>query len=587
MAIAAIGVLAAGVWALNIDRTSEAVPTTVVAPTIAPTSTTSSTTTTTEATPTEHPHGGEVTIGISTEPITLNPFLEGGGAEVVHLIGRTAWAGAFTLDGVTLDPVPVLLREIPTLGNGGLVENEDGTVTVTYRLRTDARWEDGSPITGADFEFTYSLVTDPALPIRPEVRAPYAAIVPDSLRVGATTVTFDLNGPSLAYLDLFSIVAPAAQVSEGDFVTEWADRLWMSAGPFRFGDWELGSITMERNAEYWAMDPETGQQLPYLDRLIFAVAPGPGGIVGWFQAKTFDIVAVPPDPDLIQELEGLDGVEVQFGWGPTWEHLSFQFGAGRTARNSDSLNEHVDYRRAVAHAVDRRQIAEAVSGGLVAALDSPLSVMWPAAASSGWSVYQGDPDEAADALESLLDTVDVSIPRAVLTTNNTPERGIAAGEFGSMFAAAGVALEVEPPEETGVYFLETIGPGQFDLAEWAWVPSPGPSGAVADMRRWFILTPEAGGSNFSRWPDAAEDSVDDIASLTGLLEDVAAELDLERVKTMLGEIETLMADLVVTLPLYAELNVAAARTDAVSGYVHSIVPGGDTWNAAMWYRTDG
>ncbi len=63
-----------------------------------------------------------------------------------------------------------------------------------------------------------------------------------------------------------------------------------------------------------------------------------------------------------------------------------------------------------------------------------------------------------------------------------------------MFAEAAIALEVEPPEETGVYFLETIGPGRFDLAEWSWVPTPGPSGAVADMRRWFLLTPEAGGS---------------------------------------------------------------------------------------------
>ena len=587
LAVSAIGALAVGAWVLSSDRTPEAAPTTVTPPTIAPTSTTASTTTTTEAILVERPYGGHVTVGISTEPITLNPFLEGGGAEVVHLIGRTAWAGAFALNGVTLDPVSVLLREIPTLGNGGLVDNEDGTVTVTYRLRSDVRWEDGSPITGADFEFTYSLVTDPSLPIRPDVRAPYSAIVPGSLRVGDTTVTFDLAAPSLAYLDVFSIVAPAAQLAGGDFVTDWADRFWMSAGPFRFGKWDSGAVTMERNDEYWGTDLETGQPLPYLDRLIFAVAPGPGDIVDWFRARTFDIVAVPPDPAIVHELEDLDGVEVQIGWGPTWEHLSFQFGAGRTERNADSLNEHVDYRRAVAHSVDRQQISTAVSDGLATALDSPLTVMWPAAASSGWSEYTGDADEASGALELLRETVDVSIPRAVFTTNNTPARSIAADVYGSMFVGGGIALEIEPAEETGVFFLETIGPGQFDIAEWAWVPTPGPSGAVADVRRWFLLTPEAGGSNFSRWPEAAAEPGDEVARLNSLLEDVAVELDLDTVKSMLAEIETLMADLVVTLPLYAELNAGAAYGDEVSGYRHSIVPGGDTWNVATWYRTDG
>lgn len=586
LAIAAVAALAAGGWALSLDRTPQAVPTTTVPSTIAPTSTSSSTTTT-EPIAVENPYGGDVTIGISSEPITLNPLLEGGGAEILHLIGRTAWAGAVALEGVTLDPVPVLLSEIPTLDNGGLVKNEDGTVTVIYRIDPNARWEDGSPVTGADFELTYELVMDPSLPIRAEVRAPYAAIIPDSLQVDASTVTFALDGPSLAYLDVFSIVVPAAQVGDSDFTTDWNDRFWMSAGPFEFGVWVPGEwITMDRNDEYWGIDAETGQDLPYLDHLVFEVAAAVGGPVAGFQTGAFDVIGVPPDPVVISELEAFENADVEIGWGPSWEHLSFQFGPGRFGRNLDSLNEYLDYRRAVAHAIDRGKIAAVVSGGLGSVLDSPLSVVWPAAASSGWSEYKRDTDGVAAALDALRAGIEVSIPRAVLTTNSTPERTLAAGELGSMFAAEGIALEVEPPEETGVYFLETIGPGRFDLAQWSWVPTVGPSGAVADIRRWFLLTPQAGGSNFSRWPGSAGEPAD-VVRLTDLLEDVATELDLEEVKAMLSEIETLMADLVVTVPLYAELNAGAVHADALSGYRHSIIPGGDTWNAATWYRTDG
>jgi ABC-type transport system substrate-binding protein len=99
--------------------------------------------------------------------------------------------------------------------------------------------------------------------------------------------------------------------------------------------------------------------------------------------------------------------------------------------------------------------------------------------------------------------------------------------------------------------------------------------------------PEAGGSNFSRWPGGAGEPAADVARLAGLLEDVGRQLDLEEVKAMLSEIETLMADLVVTVPLYAELNAGAVHADAVSGYRHSIIAGGDTWNAATWYHSDG
>jgi peptide/nickel transport system substrate-binding protein len=588
LALAALAAVAAGIWVVGADRTPEATPATTVPSTIAPTSTSSSSTTTTEQTVGENPYGGDATIGIASEPITLNPFLEGGGAEVLHLIGRTAWAGAIALDGMTLDPVPVLLSEIPALDNGGLVENEDGTVTVTYRIDREARWEDGSPVTGADFELTYSLVVDPALPIRAEVGAPYAAIVPESLRFDTSTVTFDLASSSLAYLDVFSIVVPAAQVGESDFAADWNDRFWMSSGPFRFSRWVSGeSIAMVRNDEFWGTDAQTGQQLPYLDRLVFEVAAGPGGAVPGFQTGGFDVVTALSDPIVIAELEALEGADVQIGWGPSWEHLSFQFGQARFERNPDSLNEYLDYRRAVAHAIDRGQIASAVFGGLVPALDSPLSVVWPAAASSGWSEYKGDGDVAAKALDALRAGIELSIPRAVLTINNTPERATTAGEVGSMFAAGGIALKIESPEDTGVYFLETIGPGRFDLAAWSWVPTAGPSGAVADIRRWYFLTPEAGGSNFSRWPDLAEEPADDLARLAGLFEDVGTELDLEKVKTMLSEIETLMADLVVALPLYAELNAGAVHADGVSGYRHSIIPGGDTWNVATWHRSDG
>jgi len=56
-------------------------------------------------------------------------------------------------------PVPDLVREMPSKENGGL--SEDGKVII-FRLRDDILWSDGKPITSQDFVFTYDMIVNPA-----------------------------------------------------------------------------------------------------------------------------------------------------------------------------------------------------------------------------------------------------------------------------------------------------------------------------------------------------------------------------------------------------------------------------------------
>ena len=48
-----------------------------------------------------------------------------------------------------------LLTEAPTLDNGGITQNP---FTITYHLNPNANWADGSPITSADFDFTWRAI---------------------------------------------------------------------------------------------------------------------------------------------------------------------------------------------------------------------------------------------------------------------------------------------------------------------------------------------------------------------------------------------------------------------------------------------
>jgi peptide/nickel transport system substrate-binding protein len=78
----------------------------------------------------------------------LNPYLSGGTKDiygssiVLEPLARYAPDGSF---------VPYLAAEIPTLENGGIAED---LTSITWNLRDDVVWSDGTPFTAADVVFT-------------------------------------------------------------------------------------------------------------------------------------------------------------------------------------------------------------------------------------------------------------------------------------------------------------------------------------------------------------------------------------------------------------------------------------------------
>ena len=89
-------------------------------------------------------------------PSTLNPYLSGG--------FKDRDAGAVTLEPLAkYDPdgvlVPALAAKIPTLDNGGVSAD---LTTITWTLRDDLSWSDGSDLTAQDVVFTWQYCTDEA-----------------------------------------------------------------------------------------------------------------------------------------------------------------------------------------------------------------------------------------------------------------------------------------------------------------------------------------------------------------------------------------------------------------------------------------
>ena len=85
-----------------------------------------------------------------------NPYLSGG--------FKDRDAGAITLQPLAyFDPngalVPALAEDIPTLQNGGISQD---LTSITWNLKDDLKWSDGSDLTAHDVVFTWRYCTDEA-----------------------------------------------------------------------------------------------------------------------------------------------------------------------------------------------------------------------------------------------------------------------------------------------------------------------------------------------------------------------------------------------------------------------------------------
>lgn len=163
-----------------------------------------------------------------------------------------------------------LLRYDPS-GNlaAGVAESWDiGTAGATFRLRADALWSDGKPVTAHDFVFAWRSAVDPA------TASQYAFIVyavkngeavnrgdlpVDALRVRALddrTLEVEFENP-IAYFDKLVASHTFLPIRE-DFYRSRAGRYAADAedllfnGPFVITSWVHGaSLRMEKNPRYW------------------------------------------------------------------------------------------------------------------------------------------------------------------------------------------------------------------------------------------------------------------------------------------------------------------------------------------------
>ncbi len=559
--------------------TARVTSTATEAPTTTEATTTTESTTSTTAAPT-YAVGGSVVIGDDQEPITLNPYAVDGDHFITSIIGQAHLAGAYDIDGTTLELIPELLTELPSVGNGGVTVNDDGTMTVRYQIRDEATWSDGIPISGSDFEFTLDVM----LNRRDEDIDYWFDVV--STEADEKTFAFTLAAPSAMYETMFPVVIPKHAVDDSDFLADWNDQMWPAAGPFVFEEWQRGEyIRLSRNNHYWKFDQESGIQLPYLDAVEFRFIPETDSLVYSFTQRELDVIQPPPAPDTVGRLQELEsaGAEVQVKAGPVWEHLNFQFGPDN--RNADSFNQHTAFRQAIGYAIDSEALAHLVGWIPIGSMLSPWTSEGP------WDQYGQDLVKARELLAQACDEAgrdcEANPPVMIFsTTSNADERPRIADNLKTVLGAVGIEVELQL-EDSQLYFGETLDRGTWDVGWWAWVAEPGASGFVGLLDLFDPAQPPPDGGNYYRWgtPDSSvsDDAVDRYADILAIARET---VDPEELVTLARAAEQILAENAVIVPVGARTVVGAVWADKLSGYEMNPSQASHTWNIEHWRRID-
>ncbi|MBL5803528.1 peptide ABC transporter substrate-binding protein [Heyndrickxia sporothermodurans] len=181
-------------------------------------------------------------------------------------------AASFSVFGQTLEGLYTLNDKdvpVPALAEGKPTISEDGKV-YTFKIRKDAKWSNGDPVTAKDFVFSWRRAVDPKTGA--QYAYMFAGVVknateimggkakPDQLGVEAVddnTLKVTLEN-AVPYLDSLLAFATFAPLNE-KFVTEKGDKFgtnsdnMLSNGPFELKDWDGTGLTWKyvKNENYY------------------------------------------------------------------------------------------------------------------------------------------------------------------------------------------------------------------------------------------------------------------------------------------------------------------------------------------------
>lgn len=429
--------------------------------------------------------GGTLNLAVDALPVNYNNSqLDGNDVDTNTLLSPTQGGPLrITTDGGT--------EVNPDYASSVELTSDDPQV-VEIKLNPKAVWEDGTPITVADYEATWKALNGTNTEYQVVSTTGWDQIASVEQGSDEFDVKITFSSVFADWQSLFGgTVLPAAIANDPvAFNTGYTAKAMPSYGPYVISNIDQTGqvVTLTPNPVWWGAKPK-------LDTILFkVVSQAQQG--SSFANKEIDALYISANADLYATAQSRDDAEIQATNGLTWTHVTMNAKEG-------PLSD-VNVRKAVASVVNREQISSAAN----TPVDVPAVTQGDYIFMNGQEGYQDKalPHDTAAAEGFLKDAgytkegdswtkdgealkLTITVPADTATNIQRSEQVQAdLGEFGIP-----VELTTVPAAQ---YFSDYVIPGNFEMVSFSWQGTPFP---ISSSEALFY--PLDSGQNFTGTTD--------------------------------------------------------------------------------------
>ncbi len=545
----------------------------------------------------------QLVLSSLSDPKTFNAVLSQEVSEVLPLIGE----GLITENGLTGEVEPALAESWKIAPDGK---------RITYVLKDNLKWSDGQPLTVNDVLFTYNDVyLNKAIPtdFRDVLRVGKAGALPTVKKLDERRIEFSIPEPFAPFLRVTGIgILPKhilqksieTKDSQGqpNFLSIWGTNTQplsniVVPGPYMIESYRVGErVILRRNPYYWKKGPQ-GEPQPYIERIVVQVVESTDTGLLQFRSGGIDIEGVTPDYfALLKREEKKRGFKIYSG-GPSLStsYISFNLNKGESKNGKPFVDpikskwfNNLDFRRAIAHSIDRQQMLNNIYQGLGGFQHSIIPTQSPYYISpkEGLPTYEFSPAKAKELLlkagfkyspkNELMDAEGHRVRFSMITNAGNKIREAMGAQIQQDLAEIGIKVDFNPMAFNALVD-KMDGSKQWDSLLLGF----GGSG-VEPNQSFNIWAIDGGLHAFNQGPKPGQPPIkgwevsDWERKISDLYIQGAQELDETKRKAIYAEAQTLVQEYLPFIYMIQPLSFSAVR-DRVQNVKYSAL-GGALWN---------
>src|SRR6059058_2265914 len=447
-----------------------------------------------------------------------------------------------------------------------------GPQRITYYIRKNAKWSDGTPVTGKDWKFTWQTAINAKYKdhIDPLGWEDIRSVVGSGKVV---KVTFKRN--FAGWKNLFSYILPQHALAGSDMLTVWNDCICnpkkgnapIGDGPFLLTKFDRGSgVTLSKNTHGWY-----GKKAK-LDSIVFRFITNTNSEIQSIRSGEVD--AIYPQPQLaLSDLRSQAGLKVVSHVGLQFEHIEIEQGA-----HGNPLAKQLWIRKALSQSVNRASAAKALYGTLnpsVGPLGSIVRLKGEAGYRNDFASLNYSPAKVEAAMKAhncskggdgFYTCSGTKVAFDFASTTGNALRTLAFTIFQDQAAKAGIQLR-NAFVPAGTLFGSKLPAHDFDLAMFTYLVTVDPHYNVSSYSCGNASNyTEYCNRNVTKWLSASDRELSDAKRLA-----------------LITKVGKQVANDVPMIPLFQRPTYFVYKT-SIGGLVDNPTSQGPSWNAEKWSK---